>query len=137
LSDSGRFRGATAHRKPHLDYLRDVFVGIQHVALPELDLDRGLQELLRERLHFARPAGASARSSSSNETKREVSAPALRQLECEGRGGAPCSRKHHCLTRGRQHLDDGPDLRLEAHVQHAVCLIQNEELHFRQVDAAL
>ena len=53
--------GKGAVEGPHLDYLRDIFVCIEHVALPELNLDRRLQELLRERLHFTRPARESAR----------------------------------------------------------------------------
>ena len=42
-------------------------------------------------------------------------------------------REHHGLTPGGQVLGDGHDVIEEAHVQHAVRLVQDEERHLRQV----
>mmetsp|Transcript_37782 Transcript_37782/g.80467 ORF Transcript_37782/g.80467 Transcript_37782/m.80467 type:complete len:403 (+) Transcript_37782:329-1537(+) len=51
----------------------------------------------------------------------------------EGRGEArhllwPRGRPHECLALGGVRLlDDGPELRLEAEIEHAICLVEHEE----------
>mmetsp|Transcript_105581 Transcript_105581/g.315367 ORF Transcript_105581/g.315367 Transcript_105581/m.315367 type:complete len:336 (+) Transcript_105581:272-1279(+) len=46
----------------------------------------------------------------------------------------PGSGEHHRLPPRGDVADDLPDLRLEAHVEHSVGLVQNQEAHVAQVD---
>ena len=46
-------------------------------------------------------------------------------------------REHQRLALGRNVLDDLPDIRQEAHVEHPVRLVEHEHLQVRQADRAL
>jgi hypothetical protein len=46
-------------------------------------------------------------------------------------------REHQVLALRRQQLDDPADVADEAHVQHAVGLVQDEDLHVAEIDGAL
>jgi len=48
-----------------------------------------------------------------------------------------CGRKEHRLPVPREKSEYSPDVRYEAHVQHAVGLVQHENLHVLQLDMAL
>ena len=51
--------------------------------------------------------------------------------------GRERSRKHQTLTVGRQKLEDAADVRQEAHVEHAVSLVEHDDLDLREIRRAL